>query len=120
MNNEATNEILEVLSAAKNLAQRYRTLTGKPLGVTGDVAEFEASRILRLELTQARTAGYDAIRRENGVEVRLQIKGRCILPNSKAGQRMGKIDITKEFDGVLLVLMDEALDAMAIYEADRA
>ncbi|MCI0365127.1 MAG: hypothetical protein L0219_14725 [Phycisphaerales bacterium] len=32
---------------------------------------------------------------------------------------MGKIDIRKEFDGVLLVLMDETLNATAIYEADR-
>jgi len=119
MTSETTNEILEVLSAAKQLARRYRVLTGKPLGVTGEVAEFEASRILGLELTEVRTAGYDAIRNENGVAVRLQIKGRCILPGSKPGQRIGKIDVTKEFDGVLLVLMNEALDTTAIYEADR-
>jgi hypothetical protein len=49
----------------------------------------------------------------------LQIKGRCILPGSKPGQRMGTIDINKPFDAVLLVLMDQALDATAIYEADR-
>jgi len=115
-----TADILEVLSAAKALARRYRALTGKPLGVTGEVAEFEASRILGLELVEARTAGYDAIRRETGGAVRLQVKGRCILPGSKPGQRIGKIDISKEFDGVLLVLMDEALDATSIYEADRA
>lgn len=115
-----TTDILEVLSAAKALARRYRALTGKPLGVTGEVAEFEASRILGLELVEARTAGYDAIRREKGMAVRLQVKGRCILPGSKPGQRIGKIDISKEFDGVLLVLMDEALDATSIYEADRA
>lgn len=120
MMSETTNEILEVLSAAKQLARRYRALTGKPLGVTGEVAEFEASRILGLELTAARTAGYDAIRKESGAAVRLQVKGRCILPGSNPGQRIGKIDITKEFDGVLLVLMNEALDATAIYEADRA
>lgn len=113
-------EILEVLSAAKGLARRYRVLTGKPLGVTGEVAEFEASRILGLQLVEARTAGYDAIRQENGAEVRLQIKGRCILPGSKPGQRVGGIDISKEFDAVLLVLMDEAFDATSIYQADRA
>ena len=120
MTSETTNEIREVLSEAKRLAKRYRALTGKPLGVTGEVAEFEASRILGLELTAARTAGYDAVRKENGATVRLQVKGRCILPGSKPGQRIGKIDIEKEFDGVLLVLMNEALDATAIYEADRA
>jgi len=120
MASDITHQILEILSEAKKLARRYRILTGKPLGVTGEVAEFEASRILGLELTEARTAGFDAIRYENGNKVRLQVKGRCILAGSKPGQRMGKIDVLKEFDAVLLVLMDEALDATAIYEADRA
>jgi hypothetical protein len=50
----------------------------------------------------------------------LQIKGRCILPGSNPGQRLGGIDIGKDFDAVLLVLMDDAFDATAIYEADRA
>jgi hypothetical protein len=115
-----TNEVMEVLAAAKSLAQRYRTLTGKPLGITGEVAEFEAARLLDLKLVDARQAGYDAIRIENGVPHRLQIKGRCVLPGAKPGQRMGSLDITKEFDGVLLVLMDASFNATAIYEADRA
>jgi hypothetical protein len=67
--------ILAILSAAKKLAQEYRALTGKPLGVTGEVAEYEAARLLGVELLAARTAGYDAIRRDDGR--RLQIKGRC-------------------------------------------
>ncbi|GMU68249.1 MAG: hypothetical protein AMXMBFR37_05820 [Steroidobacteraceae bacterium] len=113
------DEIMSVLGEAKKLARRYRALTGKPLGVTGEVAEFEAARILGLELVPPRQAGYDAIRIEDGARVRLQIKVRCILPGSKPGQRIGSIDVDKEFDAVLLVLMDEALDATAIYEADR-
>jgi hypothetical protein len=94
-------------------------LTGKPLGITGEVAEFEAARLLNLELVEARQAGYDAIRMENGVPHRLQIKGRCILDKTKKSQRISRIDIKKEFDGVLLVLMDENFNATAIYEADR-
>ncbi|MCH7564858.1 MAG: hypothetical protein IH968_13650 [Gemmatimonadetes bacterium] len=110
---------MAILADAKKLAHRYRALTGKPLGITGEIAEFEAARLLDLKLVEARQAGYDAIRYENGAEHRLQIKGRCILPSAKPGQRIGKIDIKKEFDGVLLVLMDESFNATAIYEADR-
>lgn len=109
--------VLEILRAAKKLAQEYRALTGKPLGITGEVAEYEAARLLGVELTPARHAGYDAIRRQDGA--RLQIKGRCILPGAKPGQRMGSIDITKEFDAVLLVVLDANFDAIAIYEAER-
>jgi hypothetical protein len=116
---EAMDErrILEILSEAKELAQQYRALTGKPLGVTGEVAEYEAATLLHLELTPARHDGYDAIRRTDGK--RYQIKGRCLLPGGKRSQRLGSIDIDKEFDAVLMVLLDENLNATAIYEADR-
>jgi hypothetical protein len=111
--------VLEILAEAKKLAQRYRVLTGKPLGITGEVAEYEAARILGIELTPARQVGYDATEIRDGQIFRLQIKGRCVLEGSKPGQRMGSIDIHKEFDAVLLVLLDGDFEATAIYEAPR-
>ena len=115
-----SNRIMNVLKQAKRLAQTYRELTGKPLGITGEVAEYEAARILKgLILAPARTPGYDAIEDIKGVGRKLQIKGRCLLPGCKPGQRIGRIDITKDFDAVLLVLLNENLEATAIYEAPR-
>ena len=111
--------VLEILAEAKKLAQRYRSLTGKPLGITGEVAEYEAARILGVELTPARQAGYDATEIRGCQTFRLQIKGRCVLEGSKPSQRMGSIDIMKEFDAVLLVLLDDDFEATAIYEAPR-
>ena len=114
-------EVMEILREAKQLARQYRKLTGKPLGVTGEVAEYEAARILDLELTPARQPGYDATERDStGAIRRLQIKGRCLLPGCKPGQRVGSIDVTKDWDAVLLVLLDENFEATAIYEALRA
>lgn len=115
----SADRILEILRDAKNLAQEYRHLTGKPLGITGEVAEYEAARLLSLQLTAARQAGYDAIEVRGGEPWRLQIKGRCILPEAKPGQRMGRIDVDKEWDSVLLVLLDENLEAFEIHEAMR-
>jgi hypothetical protein len=112
------SEVMEILHEAKHLARRYRHATGKPLGITGEVAEYEAARILSLKLTPARNAGYDVIEERRGSEHRLQIKGRCILPNCKPGQRLGSIDVDKEFDGVLLVLLDENFDATTISQCD--
>lgn len=114
-----TDAALEILAEAKKLAQRYRVLTGKPLGITGEVAEYEAARILGVTLTPARQAGYDAMESHNGQVRRLQIKGRCILEGSKPGQRIGSIDIEKDFDAVLLVLLDGNFEATMIYEASR-
>lgn len=113
-------QVLEVLREAKQLAQRYRSLTGKPLGITGEVAEYEAARILGIQLTPARQAGYDAVENIDQAERRLQIKGRCLVGKSKRSQRLGSIDIEKEWDAVLMVLLDENFDAYEIHEAERA
>lgn len=117
---EQRTRILHILAEAKALAAEYYRLTGRPLGVTGEMAEFEAIRILGLELAAVRQSGYDAIRRENGREVKLQIKGRCYGPDAKPGQMVGGIQLAKEWDAVLMVLLDRDFDAIEIWEANRA
>lgn len=53
-------EMEEILDDAKNVAIRFRNLTGKPLGITGEIAEFSAAKLLNLDLAEAKQAGYDA------------------------------------------------------------
>jgi hypothetical protein len=89
-------------------------LTKKPLGVTGEVAEYIAADLLGLTLTPARTTGYDALR---GAE-RIQIKGRAYGKDAKPGQRISRIKIDAPCDSVLLVLLDNAtLEPHEIWEA---
>src|SRR5437016_261779 len=111
--------IMDILGEAKKLAQKYYALTEKPLGITGEVAEYEAARLLGVQLTPARQAGYDAIESVAETTRRLQIKGRCLLPGCKPSQRLGSIDIKKDWDAVLMVLLDKNFDAFEIYEAPR-
>jgi hypothetical protein len=73
MGTEAATRVREILAAVKRLAVEYYRLTGKPLGVTGEVAEYVAAETLGLNLVPPRTTGYDALR---GSE-RIQIKGRA-------------------------------------------
>jgi hypothetical protein len=108
-------DIGKVIGQVCELAREYKRLTGKPLGITGEVAEFEAARILGLTLAEARTPGYDALRGEE----RIQIKGRVIGKDAKPGQRLGQIRLDHEWDAVLLVLLDEEFKAKEIWEADR-
>jgi hypothetical protein len=112
------NQVAGLLKQARTIAIEYYRLTGKPLGITGEVGEYEAARLLGLELAIAREAGFDAID-QNGR--RLQIKSRSI-PRAKklTGQRLGSIDLEKPWDAVILILMDEDFSPVAIYEADRA
>lgn len=111
--------VMELLRGAKTLAQEYYSLTGKPLGVTGEVAECEAARILGVQLTAARQAGYDAIEHMEGGIKKLQIKGRCLQENCKPGERLGSIRLEHDWDAALMVLLDHNFDATEIYEADR-
>ena len=112
-------KIGEVIHEAKIVAKQYYQLTGRPLGITGEVAEYEAARLLGLRLAAVRQPGYDAIQ-ENGSSVcKVQIKGRRILSDSKPGQRLGRINLDKEWDVVVLVLLNEDFEPIEIYEAQR-
>jgi Family of unknown function (DUF6998) len=109
-------ELERIITKAKSLAIHYRLLTGRPLGITGEVAEYEAARLLNLRLAVVRQAGFDAIRDDG---TKLQIKGRCILDRTKGGQRIGSIKLEKEWDVVLLVILDADFEPIAVYEAQR-
>lgn len=108
-----------LLREVKQLAREYYELTEKPLGVTGEIAEYEVARILNLKLSSARQSGYDAVREVDGESELLQIKGRRLTPASKASQRVGSINLEKEWDAVILVLLDEHYEPTEIYEAGR-
>ena len=113
------DRVLVLLREAKSIAQEYRQLTGKPLGITGEVAEYEAARILGVKLTPARQPGYDAVEEKFGAMKRLQVKGRCLLEGHKPGQRLGTIRTEQEWDAILMVLLDQNFDAVEIYQAER-
>jgi hypothetical protein len=57
---DQAQRLKEILSDIKTLAVEYYQLTGKPLGVTGEVAEYVVAQTLGLELAPPRTPGYDA------------------------------------------------------------
>jgi hypothetical protein len=105
-----------VIQEAKKVAKQYRQLTGKPLGITGEVGEFIAANLLGLELTEARQPGYDAVAHDGH---RIQIKARCVLPDSSVSQRVGSIKLGHEWDTVILVLMNADFEPVEIYEATR-
>ncbi len=109
-------ELGKVIGEAKRIAARYRELTGKPLGITGEVAEYEAARLLGLQLCGAREPGFDALGPDGR---RYEVKGRCVLDPSKRSQRVGRIKLDHPWDAILLVLLDASFEPLSIYEADR-
>jgi hypothetical protein len=118
---DSPERLLKLLGRLKVLAGEYYELTGRTLlGVADEIAEYEAAvRLPGVELAPARDRGYDAIRRLACRDQLLQIKGRRVLVGATSRQRTGSIELDKEWDSVLLVLLDDHYEATAIYEADR-
>lgn len=63
-NRSYQEQLSKLLNEAKRIASKFRALTEKPLGITGEVAEDEAARLLNLT---PRQAGYDATELRAGV-----------------------------------------------------
>lgn len=108
--------IEDIIAQVKPLAAKYHRLTGKPLGVTGEVGEREVARLLDLDLEEARTPGYDATDQQG---TKYQIKARSLDTKSRAKtQNTGRLN-DKDWDAALLALMDENLEILEIWEAGR-
>ena len=111
------HSVARVLEEVRRLAVEYQTLTGKPLGITGEIGEYLAAKHLGLTLMDARQAGFDATDAKGR---KIQIKTRSI-PRSKkiGGRRIGSIRLTHSWDVLLLVLLDEHFELTAMHEAPR-
>ncbi len=107
----------EILERARAAAIDYYALTGKPLGITGEIGEYLTARLLGLALAEARAPGYDAV---DEAGRKIQIKARCLPSRTKlTGQRLGSIRLDHEWDCVMLILLDERFEPQVIYEAAR-
>jgi hypothetical protein len=111
--------VQEILAEACLLAREYYQTTGRPLGITGEIGEYEAARLLSLTLAPAREPGYDAAD-SNGRKY--QIKARVLSfaeGKTNPGQKLGSIRLNHPWDAVLLVLMNQSFETIEIWEAER-
>jgi hypothetical protein len=110
----------KLIAQARRLAADYRRTMGRPLpGISNEIAEHDAIRLLRLQpRPNPAEGGYQAIDPARG-DKRIQIKSRTIFDESRGGQRIGQLSLDRTWDSVVLVLMDEEYEPYEIYEADR-
>lgn len=108
----------KLIAQARVLAAEYRKTMGKPLpGISSEIAEHDAVRLLSLEAKASDEGGWDAVDPANSD--RIQIKSRTIFDESKGGERIGQLKMNQEWDAVVLVLMDENYEPYEIYRAQR-
>jgi hypothetical protein len=115
----AVYSVDKLMAETRRLAAEYRRMTGQTLAVSGEIARYDAARLLDLRLEEARVGCIDAIGRGQREGKRIQIKGRVIFDEHKSGHRIGELGIEAPWDAVLLVLMDSDYEPYEIYEAER-
>lgn len=109
-----------LIAQTRRLAAQFRAATGRPLPVSAEIAQYDASRLLELDPVPCGTGGYDAIGRGARAGRRIQIKGRVVPTEGGAAHRIGQLKLDQAWDTLMLVLMDEQFEPCYIYEAERA
>lgn len=97
----------------RKVAVDYERTVGRPLGVTGELAELHAARLLGLKPLAVRYPGADAVDKRG---TRIQIKGRK-LKDARRGNT-GSIKPTDSCDAVVLLLFDTEFRPLEILRAD--
>ncbi|MGD8594682.1 MAG: hypothetical protein PVF82_17785 [Gammaproteobacteria bacterium] len=112
-------DVEKLMVEARKLAAQYRVATGKPLGISSEIAVHDVMRIMKLQPADNPQAGYDAVGTGIREGKRIQIKGRTVSEEVKSNQRIGQIKVDQDWDSVMLVLMNEQYEPLEIYEAHR-
>ena len=109
----------KLISETRRLAAEFRRSTGQALPVSGEIARYDAARILGLSVCENRSGGVDAIGQGPHEGKRFQIKSRIVTHEKKSGARLGQLNLNGDWDTLLLVVMDDEYEPCEIYEADR-
>jgi len=112
-------DVDKLMLEARKLAADYRKATGKPLGISSEIAIHDVARLMNLELDEASPGGYDAIGKGKREGKKIQIKGRTVSADMKSNQRVGQLKVDQEWDIVMLVLLNDDYEPIEIYEAAR-
>ncbi len=117
----AIYDVAKLIAETRRLAADYKRATGKSLAVSSEIARHDACELLQLEpVKDEPTCGYDAIGQHAAwKDLKVQIKGRAIFDDAKSGQRIGQLKLDKDWDAVVLVLMNEEFETQEIYMVIR-
>ncbi len=111
----AIYDLDKLMSETRKLAGEYRKTTGQTLPVTSDLANYDAIRLLDLSVPTPKISGVDAEKEGK----KYLIKGRVLFGNEKKGQRVGQINVSSEWDYVLLVLFNSDYQPTQILQASK-
>ena len=106
-------QIGELMEQTRQLAADFRISTGKTLPVGGEIALYDASRLLGLGEPDTPTAGIDL--QSSDSSTRFQVKSRALFSGAKSAPRLGSINPNGNWTHLLLVLMNESYQTTHLY-----
>jgi len=109
----------KLITETRRVAAEFRRSTGQVLPVSGEIARYDAAKILGLTVCEQRTGGVDAIGNGDREGQRIQVKSRVVTQDKKSGARIGQLNPNGDWNTVLLVIMDQDYEPCEIYEATR-
>ena len=115
----AVYDVDKLMLEARKLAASYRRATGKPLGISNEIAVHDVIRLMGLVPCEPGAGGYDAIGTGSREGKYIQIKGRTLFSDTKSVQRIGQIKTDQDWDSIMLILMNDDYEPIEIWEADR-
>ncbi|MGE3320050.1 MAG: hypothetical protein AB7I18_12220 [Candidatus Berkiella sp.] len=102
----------KLMQETRRLATQYRQSTGQTLPVSGELARYDATRLLHLTSEFKGTQGPLAHKV-------VQIKSRVIFDDQKSGYRIGQLDLDGGWQMCALVLYESNYEPFVIYIASR-
>ncbi|OGM99669.1 MAG: hypothetical protein A2817_03815 [Candidatus Yanofskybacteria bacterium RIFCSPHIGHO2_01_FULL_39_8b] len=107
-----TDEIKKMVNKIIKIALEYETLTGRKLGITGEIAEIIVCHKLGLKLlANSLSPGHDAVDERGN---KFQIKSKRIIKNKG---RIGRFSMHK-FDYLITILFDKNYKIIGIYKTN--
>lgn len=114
----ALYSIDKLIEETRRLAAEFRRSTGTMLPVSGEIARYDVSHQLGLDLV-SEAGGYDATGNQNFTGKRILIKSRVIGESVKSGHRIGQLNPDGNWDMVIVSLMNNDFEPAEMYMATR-
>lgn len=110
-------KIEKTIKHAIKASLNYEHITGRNLGITAEVGEVLAAKLLSLRLAKSKIQkGYDAVD-ENGKTVQIKTRRSDNGQKPKRNGRVGRFG-KHEFNYALLIILSDRYEVMEIYKAE--
>ncbi len=109
------SETEDIIEAIIPLAVRWKKATDRSLGITGEVGEHLACKLMGWSLATHLQAGWDAADTQGN---RIQIKSRVLQKHKDGSPTMGTLDLRQEWDQAALVIMNDHFQVQSIWLAE--